>query len=89
MEEEQRALDDNDDVVSELYIRIQHLINSGTLSKTPDKVSVAVKQLALIRAGLESIEASAHDMDGSDEDGMCALEEPRDQVTEVKKELSK
>ena len=50
---------------------------------------MAVKQLALIRASLESIESSAHDLDGSDEDDVCALEEHRDQVTEVKKELNK
>ena len=74
LEEEQRALDDNDDIVSELHIRIQRLINSATLSKTPDAVSVAVKQLALIRASLESIEASAHDLDGSDEDDVCGIE---------------
>ena len=70
MEEEQRALDDNDDVVSEFHIRIQRLINSATL---PNTVSVVVKQLALIEASLGSIEESAHDLDDSDEDNVSSV----------------
>lgn len=89
LEEEQRSLDDNDDLVSELHIRLQRLINSATSSRTPDTVSVATKQLTLLRAKLESIDASTCDLDDAEEDSICALEEYRDQVTEIKTGLSK
>lgn len=42
----------------------------------------------MIHAKLASIEVSVHDLDDS-EDSACALEEYRDQVTEVRGELSK
>lgn len=76
LEEEQRALDDNDDSVSELLIRILRLINTVTPSKTP---IVATKQLALLRAKLESIDVSVRDLDDAEVDSMYVLEEYREQ----------
>lgn len=56
LDEEQRALDDNDDVVSELHIRIQRLINSATLSTSLDMVSMAIDQAV----NLDTCQISKH-----------------------------
>ena len=86
--EEQQALNDNDDQVSELRIRIQRLIILSTTPLGRDTVRVANRQLTLLRAKLESIDAAVHDIDDSEEDATCTLEEYREQVTEVKTELA-
>ena len=50
---------------------------------------MAAKQLVLIRAKLDAIHTSVRDLDGTNEDNICALEECRDQVIVIKAELSK
>ena len=53
--EEQQALDDNDDIVSELNIRIQRLIASATPSTDADVMKVAPKQLKLLTGKLKDM----------------------------------
>ena len=85
--EEQQALDDNDDIVSELNIRIQRLVTLATPPVGTDTKKMVTKQLTLLTSNLKSIEMSINALEDN-EDGLCALEEHRDQVVEIKKELS-
>jgi len=84
--EEQEALDNNDDQVSELSVRIQQLITLA--SKGQGTTQVATKHLTLLQAKLESVDAAIHDIEGNDEDVMCILEEYKDQVIAVKTKLA-
>ena len=86
-DEEQQALDDNDDIVSELNIRIQRLVTLATPPVGTDTKKMVTKQLTLLTSKLKNIEMSINALE-DDEDGLCALEEHRDQVVEIKKELS-
>ena len=86
--DEQQVLDDNDDQVSELSVRIQRLITLATKSKSPDIARVANRQLTLLQAKLESIDTAIHDLDDTEEDIACILEGYGDQVTEIKAELT-
>ena len=85
---EQQVLDDHDDQVSELSVRIQRLINLATKAKIPDVAQVADRQLTLLQTKLDSINAAIRDLDDTEDDAACSLEEYRDQVTEVKTELA-
>ena len=86
--DEQQVPDDNDDQVSELSVCIQHLITLATKSKSPDIARVANRQLTLLQAKLESIDTAIHDLDNAEEDIAYILEGYRDQVTEIKAELT-
>lgn len=85
LDEEQQALDDYEDSISELDVRIQRLMKSAS---NPDKIGVATKQLTLLSAKLTYIEASVHDVDDSEDDSKCVLEEYRAQLVDIKDELS-
>ena len=65
--DEQQVLDDNDDQVSELSVRIQRLITLATKSKSPDIARVANRQLTLSQAKLESIDTAIHVLDDTEE----------------------
>jgi hypothetical protein len=58
--EEQQALDDNDDITSELNIQIQRLIVSATPSTDTDVIKVAPKELKLLAGKLNDIETSVN-----------------------------
>ena len=49
---------------------------------------MANRQLILLRTKLESIDAAVSDVDDAEEDATCTLEEYREQVNEVKTELT-
>lgn len=85
--DEQQVLD-KDDQVSELSVHIQRLITLATKSKSPDIARVANRQLTLLQAKLESIDTAIHDLDNAEEDIAYILEGYRDQVTEIKAELT-
>ncbi|XP_064396444.1 uncharacterized protein LOC135343372 [Halichondria panicea] len=87
--EEQEALDENDDVVSGYSIRIQRLITAATPSTTPDTIRVVTKQLALLQAKVESVSETIHTLDDEEDDLVYTLEEYRDQMIEIKVELTK
>ena len=57
-------------------------------SKSPDVARVVNRQLTLLQAKLESIDTAIHDLDDTEEDIACILEGYRDQVTEIKAELT-
>ena len=84
--EEQLALDDDEDRISELGIRIQRLATLAT-STGQDVVRVANKQLTFVQAKLESISSAVSDL-VDPEDLACTLEEYKDQVTQIKTELT-
>ena len=85
--EEQRVLDDNDDVIAELNnIRIQRLLSAATHPVTPEAVRVATKQLTLLQTNLDSVNNAVSALD---DDLKCTLEEHKDQASELKSELAK
>ena len=84
--EEQQALDDHEDI-SELSIHVQRLIVSVIPSASSDIQKLSTKRLALLQGKPKDIDAAVKGMD-DDEDNVCALEEYRDQITELKGELS-
>ena len=86
--EEQQSLDDNEDHISELSVRIQRLMALATASTGLDVAKVATRQLALLRTKLESIDEAVRNVDNAEENATCTLEEYRDQVIVVKTELA-
>ena len=61
---------------------------SSHKTKTPDVAQVADRQLTLLQTKLDSINAAIRDLDDTEDDAACSLEEYRDQVTEIKTELT-
>ena len=86
--EEQQALDDNDDLISALSVRIQRLLKAATPSPRSNTVRVATKQIALLQRKLQEISVSVSAIVDTSEDCSCELEEYRDQLIELKAELS-
>ncbi len=84
---EQESLEENDDIVSGYSIRIQRLITAATPSTMPDTVRMVTKQLALLHAKVESISETIRTLD-DEEDLVYTLEEYRDQMIEIKVELT-
>ena len=72
--DEQQVLDDNDDQVSELSVRIQCLITLATKSKSLEVAREANRQLTLLQAKLKSIDTAIHDLDNTEEDIACIFE---------------
>ena len=60
----------------------------ATKSKSQDVARVANRQLTLLQAKLECIDTAVHDLDDTEEDIICIFEGYRDQVIEVKAELT-
>lgn len=85
--EEQQALDDHEDIISELSIHVQRLIASVTPSASSDALKLSTKWLTLLQGKLKDIDTAVNGMD-DDEDNICALEEYRDQIAGLKGELS-
>ncbi len=83
---EQEGLDKNYDMVSGYSIRIQRLINN--CSYTYHTVRVVTKQLTLLQARVESISETIHKMDDEEDDLVYTVEEYRDQMIEIKDELT-
>lgn len=88
--EEQQALDDADDIVSALDLRIQRLLLQAAPRTVPESIRIAGRQLALLLTDLQSIKGAVTELADDDDDGIeCTLEEYRNRVSEVKAELAK
>ena len=87
--EEQQALDDNDDIISSLNIRIQQLLQCGSPPRVPESVRVAGRQIAMVQSDLRSINDVVGALTDSEEGIECTLSEYRDRVSEIKADLSK
>ena len=57
-------------------------------STSPDVARMATRQLQLLNTKLECIDASVNGLNDDEDDFVCTLEEYRDQVSEIKAELS-
>ena len=86
--EEQQNLDDADDQFFELSVRVHRLMTLAVPSMSPDVARMATRQLQLLNTKLESIDASVHGLSDDEDNIVCTLEEYRDQVSEIKAELS-
>ena len=84
--EEQQALDDHDDQVSELNTRIQRLTSLLTPSSASNLRKSSLRRLARLREKLAGIRASI-DVVTDDDDGVCTLQQHEEQIADLKKEL--
>ena len=84
--EEQQALDDNDDTVSAMNIRIQRLLSRATPTRIPDSVRVAGRQLTLLQTELGSLRDTVTGLEDSEEGIECTLEEYKERMVEIKEE---
>ena len=86
--EEQQNLDDADDQFSKLSVHVHRLMTLAVPSTSPDVARMATRQLQQLNTKLESIDASVSGLSDDEDDTVCTLEEYRDQVSEIKAELS-
>ncbi len=84
--EEQEALDNHDDQVSELDVRIQRLVSSLTPSPVPDIQRLSLRRLTHLKEKLAGISTSI-DTVTDDDDGVCTLQQHGEQIADLKKEL--
>lgn len=82
--EEQRALDDNDDIVSAL-----NMLSHATPTRMPESIRIAGRQLAMLQTDLGSISDTVADLEDTEDDFECTLEEYRDRTSDIKAELAK
>ena len=84
---EQAALDDHDENIAQLGIRIQRLIAACSKSLDSNPHKIASKQLGCLKARLSKVEEFISSM-SSDTDNTCLLKQHEEQISEFKKELS-
>ncbi len=81
---EQDALDDHDDIISELTIRIQRLIS---ILMPRDLLKSSNRRLAHMQEKLDAVEKTICRMDIDDPDAECILEQHTKQILDLKIEL--
>ena len=84
--EQQEALDNHDDQVTGLHVRIQRLVASMTTSPTLSLQKSSLKRLTRLQEKLAGVGTS---IDGAaeGEDGVCTLQQCEERVGDLKKEL--
>ena len=84
---EQDALDDHDDIISELTICIQRLISTLMPSPARDLQKSSNRRLARMQEKLDAVEKTICRMDIDDPDAECILEQYTEQILDLKIEL--
>ena len=87
LQREQDALDEHDDNVALLGIRIQRLITSCSTPLDSDPRKIASKRLTRVRKKLSSIGDTLASLPTED-DSVCLLTQLQEQLSEFKKEIS-
>ena len=80
---EQGVLDDHDEEVTQLEVRIQHVITAYSSSSSPDSRRVASKKLTRLHRQLAEI----NDFLSSDADDVCRIHQHQEQLSDFKTEL--
>ena len=84
---EQSMLDDHDDLVAELGVRIQQLISICTSSSVTSSHKIAARRLSYSQKNLSSISTAVASLSGGPDD-TCLLLQYEDQLGDCKKELA-
>lgn len=87
LEEEQATLDDHDDVVSDLSIRLKKLIPSRSVSRGLDPRKLATRRMSHVKKNLTTFQGDIDSM-GSEPRDVCLIRQHEEQLLETKKELS-
>ena len=85
--EEQLALDNHDDTISELTVRVQRLISAMMPSPTQDLQQTAARRLKRVQEKLDEIETAVNSVAAEDADSTCTLEQYAERVSDLKSEL--
>ncbi len=86
LENEQRALDEHDDVIADLAIRIQKLLSTCSSYSTNPTNPQSHKLLHLQRS-LSSVKEAVSSLAGGDEH-VCHLQQHQEQLSDFKRELA-
>ena len=84
---EQQALDDYDDTISELTVRIQRLISSMTPSSADELRKASARRLTRLQEKLTGIGEAINAVTDDEDDSLCTLEQYAEQVSDLKMEL--
>ena len=84
---EQKVLDTHDEIVDELYARVNRLILSATASTEPEPRTVASKRLARLKKSIDSVSDEIAKLDTALAD-VCLVRQREEQLRDLKHELS-
>ena len=87
LKREQEALDDRDDEIAVLAVRVQRLINSCAPSSVSDPRKIASRRLTYLQKSLSSARDAIRAFSGGDDD-VFLLRQHEEQLVDYKKELS-
>ena len=88
LQREQENLDNHDDIVSDLSVRIQRLINSCTRATMgPDICKTSSRRLKRLQKNLSSVRDKIEELSDGPED-VCCLKQHEEQLADYKKELA-
>ena len=88
LEQQQEVLDNHDDVVSNLILRLNKIVSKGsTMSKTNHPRGSITLKLARIRSGLDSTEKDINRLEAGEEDGSLAKQN-QERLVEHKSQLN-
>ena len=83
---EQDTLDEHDDTLSGLSLRIQQLITACTSSSPSSPHHTASKRLIRMKKALSSINSAIEKL-GTDADSVCLLHQHQEQLADIKREI--
>ena len=87
LQEEQSTLDEHDDVVAELAVRIQQLINLCTSFSEDSPRKLASRRLIHLQKSMSPISAAVAALSGEPDD-TCLLQQYEEQLSDCKRELA-
>ena len=86
LQKEQEALDEHDDEVSLLTVRVQKLVSDCATAPDPNACKIFLRRLALLQRTLSPVRDAIGALSG-DSDGICLLHHHEEQLSDIKKEL--
>ena len=86
LEKEQEALDEHDDEVSLLTVRVQKLVSVVETAPDPNACKIFLRRLALLQRTLSPVRDAIDALSG-DSDDICLLRHHEEQLSDIKKEL--
>ncbi len=87
LEEEEATLDDHDNVVPDLSLRLKKLIPSRSVPRGLDPRKTATRRMSHVRKNLTTFQSDIDGM-GSEPRDVCLIRQHEEQLLEMKKELS-
>ena len=84
MEKEQEALDEHDDEVSLLTVRVQKLVSVVETAPDPNACKIFLRRLTLLQRTLSPVRDAIDALSG-DSDDICLLRHHEEQLSDIKK----